>query len=95
MFRSGPKAEDWREAYLTKETIVCDGSTPVPEKLRLQPPYDQIKSLRSRVFAIVPLIVQGQAIGVLAADRKINRVPFEAATLGCPAGIGIAGGAGT
>ena len=54
---------------------------PCRMQLRLRPPYDQIGALRSRVFAIVPLMVQDQAIGVLAADRKYNRVPFEPATL--------------
>ncbi|WP_244534651.1 ATP-binding protein [Hyphomicrobium sp. CS1GBMeth3] len=77
----GPEGGGLAQAYLTKETIVSDGSTPIPELLRLKPPYDQIKSLRSSVFAIVPLIVQGQAVGVLAADRTSNRVPFEASTL--------------
>lgn len=65
----------------TKELVIWNGAEPVPEHLRLRPPYDQIKSLRSRVFAILPLMVQGQAVGVLAADRKDNRVPFEQATL--------------
>jgi signal transduction histidine kinase len=69
------------EAYLTKESIVWAGLSPVPERLRLLPPYDQIKSLRSRVFAILPLIAQGQAIGVLAADRYVKRAPFDATTL--------------
>ena len=69
------------QSYLKKETIVWDGRSPVPMQLRLCPPYDQIGALRSRVFAIVPLMVQDQAIGVLAADRKYNRVQFEPATL--------------
>jgi PAS domain S-box-containing protein len=69
------------QAYLKKEAIVWDGVSAVPDELRLSPPYDLIGALRSRVFAIVPLIVQDQAIGVLAADRKYNRVPFEPATL--------------
>jgi PAS domain S-box-containing protein len=69
------------KAYLTNEVIVWDGVEPVPEGLRLSAPYDQIKALRSRVFAIVPLIIQGHAIGVLAADRKYNRVRFDAATI--------------
>ena len=69
------------QSYLEKETIVWDGRSPVPMQLRLRPPYDQIGALRSRVFAIVPLMVQDQAIGVLAADRKYNRVQFEPATL--------------
>ncbi|MGQ0455559.1 MAG: GAF domain-containing protein [Hyphomicrobium sp.] len=69
------------QVYLTKEPVIFNGAESVPENIRLKPPYDQIKALRSRVFAILPLIVQGQAIGVLAADRKKNRAPFEAATL--------------
>ena len=83
----GPEGGGLAQAYLTKESIVCAGQSPVPEGLRLQPPYSQIKSLRSRVFAILPLIAQGQALGVLAADRNINRVPFDAATLDALQGL--------
>lgn len=77
----GPEGGRLAEAYLTKQLIVSDGDSPLPENLRLQPPYDQISSLRSQVFAIVPLILQDRAIGVLAADRTSNRVPFAASTL--------------
>ena len=59
----------------------------MPDGLRLQPPYDQIKPLRSRVFAVLPIIAQGQALGVLAADRNINRVPFDEATLDALQGL--------
>jgi signal transduction histidine kinase len=59
----------------------------VLEGLRLQSPYSEIKSLRSRVFAILPLVAQGQALGVLAADRNVNRVPFDAATLDALQGL--------
>ena len=69
------------QAYLTSEAIVWDGAGAVPDGLRLGAPFDQIKALRSRVYAIIPLIVQGQAIGVLAADRKYNRLRFEPATI--------------
>jgi signal transduction histidine kinase len=61
--------------------LLWEGRTPVPEELRLQPPYDQIAAFRSRVFAIVPLVVQGRAIGVLGVDRKHSRRPLEPATL--------------
>ncbi len=77
----GPEGGGLSRCYLTKESVVWDGLAPVPEELRLHPPYDQIKALRSRVFAILPLIIQDQAIGVLAADRKIKRAPVEPATL--------------
>lgn len=77
----GPEGGGLAQAYLSKKVIVFDGAVAVPDELRLLPPFDQIKALRSRVFAIIPLIVQDQAIGILAADRKINRLPFEPATL--------------
>ena len=83
----GPEGGGLARAYLTKETIVCAGPGPVPDGLRLQPPYDQIKPLRSRVFAVLPIIAQGQALGVLAADRNINRVPFDEATLDALQGL--------
>ena len=77
----GPAGGGLAQAFLKKESIVWDGKSPLPEHLRLQPPYGEIKSLRSRVFAIVPLLAQGEAVGVLAADRKLNRLPFDQATL--------------
>ena len=52
----------------------------MPEELRLKPPYDRIEAFRSRVFAIVPLVVQKQTIGVLEAGWKGNR-PFDPATV--------------
>lgn len=69
------------EAYRTQQMIVWDDRVPLPDALRLKPPYDQIKSLRSRAFALIPLVVQGQAVGVLGADRKYTRRPLDAATL--------------
>lgn len=77
----GPAGGALAEAYRTQQMIVCDGRAPLPEPLRLKPPYDQIKGLRSRGFANVPLVVQGRAIGVLGADRKHTRRPLDAATL--------------
>jgi len=77
----GPEGGGLAKAYLTQQTIVWDGRDAVPEDLRLKPPYDRINAFRSRVFVIVPLVVQGRVIGVLGADRKESRWPFEAATL--------------
>ncbi|MBI3779973.1 MAG: response regulator, partial [candidate division NC10 bacterium] len=77
----GPEGGDLAEAYRTRQMIVWDGRAPVPASLRLQPPYDQIKAFRSQVFVNVPLVVQGRAIGVLAADRKRSRRPLDAAML--------------
>src|SRR3990172_12683687 len=72
----GPEGGGLAKAYLTQQMIVWDGEAPVSEGLRLQPPYDRISALRSQVFANVPLVVQGRAIGVLGADRKHSRRPL-------------------
>jgi len=77
----GPEGGGLAQAYLTQQRIISDGHAPVPEDFRLKPPYDRIEAFRSRVFAIIPLVVQGRAIGVLGADRKQSRRPFESATL--------------
>lgn len=77
----GPEGGGIAQAYLTQQMLVWDGQAPVPDALRLKPPYDRIAAFRSRVFALLPLVVQGLAIGVLGADRKHSRRPFEAATL--------------
>jgi len=77
----GPEGGGVAQAYLTQQMITWDGRGPVPEELRLKPPYEQIAALRSRVFANVPLVVVGKAIGVLGVDRKHSRRPFEPATL--------------
>ncbi|MBL8541153.1 MAG: GAF domain-containing protein [Betaproteobacteria bacterium] len=68
-------------AYLTREAIIWDGQAPPPEEYQLRPPYDQIDAFRCRMFAIMPLVVQGQAIGVLGAGWKYPRRAFEPATL--------------
>jgi len=77
----GPEGGSLAGAYLTKEMIVWDGQGPVPEELRLKPPYDSIEAFRSRSFAVVPLMVQGKVIGVLGADRKHTRRPLDVGTL--------------
>ncbi|MFQ5989606.1 MAG: GAF domain-containing sensor histidine kinase [Candidatus Methylomirabilales bacterium] len=77
----GPAGGGVAQAYLTRQPVVWDGRADLPEALRLQPPYDRITALRSRVFANLPLVVQGRAIGVLGADRKRSRRALEPATL--------------
>jgi PAS domain S-box-containing protein len=77
----GPDGGGLAQAFLTQDAIICDGQMPVPEALRLKPPFDQIEAFRSRAYAIMPLVVHGHAIGVLAADRKHSRGRFDAATL--------------
>ena len=58
----GPAGGGLAQVYQTQEAIIWDGQGPMPEELRLKPPYDQIKAFRSRVFVILPLVVQSQNI---------------------------------
>jgi PAS domain S-box-containing protein len=77
----GPDGGAIALVYRTQEAIVFNGETPVPEEFRLKPPLDQVADLRSRIFAVVPLVVEGRAIGVVGAHRKQERRAFEPATI--------------
>jgi PAS domain S-box-containing protein len=77
----GPEGGGISQAYLTRRPITWNGKGSVPEPIRLRPPYDRIAAFRSQVFANVPLVVQGRAIGVLGADRKHSRRPFDASMM--------------
>jgi PAS domain S-box-containing protein len=78
----GPEGGGIAQAYLSRQAIIwTDSRARVPEELRLKPPYDQLEAFRSRAFAIIPLVVQGRAIGVLGADQKHSRQPLDTATL--------------
>jgi PAS domain S-box-containing protein len=77
----GPEGGGIAQAYRTQQAVIWDGRAPLPAPLRLQPPYDQIKAFRSRAFVLVPLVVQGRAIGVLGADWKHTRRLLDAGTL--------------
>ena len=50
----------------------------VPEHLRLEPPYSEIKALRSREFVVLPLIVEDENVGVVTADNQLSKTPITA-----------------
>ena len=72
----GPQGGGLYRAFLERRTITSDGKGPVPEEYRIQPPYDRIRSLRSRTYAIFPLITKDKVIGVLGVDNKMSRRPL-------------------
>jgi PAS domain S-box-containing protein len=76
----GPAGGGLARAFLTQKAIVSDGQAPLSQEDAIQPPYDKIDAFRSRVFAIMPLYLQKQTIGVLEAGWKGNR-PFDPAAL--------------
>jgi signal transduction histidine kinase len=78
----GPAGGGIAQSYLSQQPIVwADSQTPVPEALRLKPPYDRIRAFRSRAFVLLPLVVQGRSIGVMGADRKVSRRQLDTALL--------------
>lgn len=72
----GPEGGGIASTFLERRDIVWDGDGLVPEEWRLRPPYSEIKAFRSRAFVNVPLIVRGQAIGIVGADNKVSRSPI-------------------
>jgi diguanylate cyclase (GGDEF)-like protein len=72
----GPQGGGLARAFLERKTITSDGAGPVPEENRILPPYDRIRSLRSRTYAIYPLITKEKVIGVLGVDNKMSRRPL-------------------
>ena len=76
----GPAGGALSRAYQNQQAVVSDGHAPPLEEDRLHPPYDKIDAFRSRIFAVMPLILQKQPIGVLEAGWKGNR-PFDPAAL--------------
>ncbi len=63
-------------AFLSRQTIFCDGTRPVPEELLVRSPYDRIRSLRTKAFAVFPLVTKEKVIGVLGVDNKMSRRPL-------------------
>ena len=72
----GPQGGGLARAFLERKTVTSDGTGPVPEENRILPPYDRIRSLRSRTYAIFPLITKEKVIGVLGVDNKMSRRPL-------------------
>jgi len=72
----GPAGGGLARAFLERRTIASDGTGPVQEENRILPPYDRIRSLRSRTYAIFPLKTKEMVIGVLGVDNKMSRRPL-------------------
>jgi diguanylate cyclase (GGDEF)-like protein len=72
----GPQGGGLARAFLEGRTISSDGAGPVQEENRILPPYDRIRSLRSRTYAIFPLKTKEKVIGVLGVDNKMSRRPL-------------------
>ncbi len=56
---------------------VKDAKEFFPDEWKIQPPYSQIKSLRSRSFVIVPIVVDRNSWGVVGIDNKVSKRPIN------------------
>jgi signal transduction histidine kinase len=74
---AGAMARSLREGI----PLTFDEGHPLPADLRLSPPYDRLRGLRSRHFVVVPMIARGRPVGVLTADNKASQFPIPAHTV--------------
>ena len=57
----------------SRQHMLIDDITKMPEEYHLLPPCDDLPQLRSRNFILCPIIVRNKAIGLLAVDNKYKR----------------------
>jgi GAF domain-containing protein/HAMP domain-containing protein len=60
------------KSYREGAVLLFDAEHPVPPELRLQPPYSEVRALRSSSFLLLPMIARGRCVGVLSADNKLS-----------------------
>jgi len=53
-------------------SILYNKDDVLAEKYKLKPPYDKIKTFRSRSFIVVPVKVRDEVIAVIAGDRRFS-----------------------
>jgi signal transduction histidine kinase/putative methionine-R-sulfoxide reductase with GAF domain len=69
------------DVYRDGEPMLFSETHPVPERLRLRPPYSAIAALRLKAFLVSPMIARGRTVGVLSADNRVSRAPIPAHTV--------------
>ncbi|RMG57921.1 MAG: diguanylate cyclase [Deltaproteobacteria bacterium] len=68
-------------AFSEKKVYYFPSGRPIPDDLKLKPPYDQIRALRSRAFAVFPLLAKEKVVGVIGVDNKLSRRDIPEETL--------------
>ena len=51
-------------------------ANPLPDQLRLKPPFSELKAIRSKSFVVIPMLARGRPVGVFTADNKWSRQPI-------------------
>lgn len=72
----GPEGGVIAQAHLKRRTFRVLNAQELPRELRLEPPYSEIKALRSRSFVVLPMIVQNECVGVVAVDNQLSKAPI-------------------
>ena len=58
--------------FADKKLYLIDDIGKCPKNFQLQPPYNNIKPLRSRSFVLCPIVVKGESVGVFGIDNKFS-----------------------
>ncbi|MBA2666292.1 MAG: GAF domain-containing protein [Trueperaceae bacterium] len=65
-----------RAAFVTGEEVVVEADEPFPDRWRAHGMASRDVLVRSRSFAVVPLVSRGRRVGVLAVDNHASRRPL-------------------
>jgi len=68
-------------AYRDQADFFFPADAPLPAALRLKPPLAQVAALRTRAFAVVPMVARGRSVGVFGVDNKVTRRPIPPESL--------------
>ncbi|HLC40615.1 MAG TPA: methyl-accepting chemotaxis protein [Methylomirabilota bacterium] len=72
----GPDGGLIADAVRSKKNYFVEDTGKLPPHMVLKAPYDQIKAWRAKNVGLVPLVVQGESVGLVAVDKKISRTPI-------------------
>jgi GAF domain-containing protein len=61
------------KAYLEGGTLNYGEHNPWPSEMRLKPPASEWKFMRTRSFAVIPMVARGHRVGFLIANNKESR----------------------
>ena len=65
------------KTFAEKRTyLVEDATKHFPDEWKIQPPWSEIKSIRSRSFILAPFVVRGKSWGVIGIDNKFKKKPI-------------------
>ena len=62
---------------VSKQMLLVDDITRLPEEYHLKAPCDNIVQLRSRSFILTPVIVRDEVVGLFGVDNKIKRKKLD------------------